>query len=386
MSAAPLIYLIAGEPSGDLLGARLIDALRRTSTPRIEVAGIGGERMAQAGLSPLFPMGDIALMGFAEILPHARRLLARIRQTVEDIIARAPEVVVTIDSPGFNFRVAAALRARNFKGKLVHYVAPTVWAYKPQRARVTAQLYDCLLTLLPFEAPYFEAEGLTTHFIGHPVVCESPQAGSGSAFRAHHGIASDVPLLALLPGSRDGELKRHLPVFRAVAERLSAQFPGLALTLPTTAALAPSLAEQTADWNPRPIIVTDDAEKRDALAASTVALVKSGTITLEVALAGVPMVVTYRVHPLSAWLLRRMIRVPYVTLINLLLDAPVIPELLQERCTPEALAGALETLLRDPQARAAQQNAAARAFALLGRDEPEAPSDKAAAIVRKFLY
>lgn len=251
----PLIFLVAGEPSGDLLGARLMAALRGLAAGRIAFAGVGGERMGAEGLRSLFPMSELSVMGLVEVLPSVPRLLLRLRQTAAAVREQRPAVVVTIDSPGFN--TALARRLRKFDRPLVHYVAPSVWAWRAGRVRTMARLFDHVLALLPFEPPYFEDAGLPCHYVGHPAV-ETAHRSDGD-FRARHGIAEEAPLLAVLPGSRMGEVSRMLPTYLAAAELLAARMPELRLvtvTVPTVAA-----AVTGARW-PRPPIVVGASERQ----------------------------------------------------------------------------------------------------------------------------
>lgn len=364
------LFLIAGEASGDALGAKLMRALKVKSPVRF--IGIGGPKMAAEGLESLFPYSELSLMGFAEVLPHLPKLLRRIRQTVEAIEKTKPGAVITIDSPGFNFQVAKQVKKLGIP--LIHYVAPTVWAYKPKRAERMAKWYDLLLLLLPFEGPYFDKVGLKNTFVGHPLVED-----------AHPEPLSSKPCIVMLPGSRGGEISRHLPIFREVAERLKARGIDYSITMPTLPHLAAELIHETKSW-PLPVhVVTTQEERQIAFSNAVAALTKSGTVALELALYHVPMIVTYKVHPLSAWLLRRMIKVPFVNLVNLLLNQPTIPELLQENCEPDKLADALIPLITDREARANQQRAMKEALELLGLGQHPTPSEKAAEAVAKLI-
>ncbi len=383
---SPLVYLVAGEPSGDLLGARLMAALKAKTNGKIRFAGVGGPRMEAEGLQSLFPFHELSIMGFVEILPSLPRILSRLRRTVKDIVKLQPRCVVTIDSPGFNFRIAKKLRKERYGKhlKLVHYVAPTVWAYKPERAAKISKLFDFLMVVLPFEPPYFERVGLPCNFVAHPIVEEwKLNPGNGPRFRAAHNIPPDMPILTLLPGSRRGEIERHLPIFAKTVQRLRADYPKM-----VTVVVSPShLAEEMRDkfrrinWPMKIVLVSDDATKRDAFAASTIALAKSGTVTLELALAGAPMIVTYKTSRATARMLRQMLRVKYVCLLNLLLDRPLIPELLQEDCEPRKLTAAIEELLANSKARQHQVEGAQEAIALLRGIHPDTPSEQAADIV-----
>lgn len=384
------IALIAGEASGDRLGARLMRALSAGSAMTgaaasgeesgIAFVGVGGAMMQAQGLQSLFPMQEIALMGFAEILPHVQRLKRRIRETVAFVERTRPDVLVTIDSPGFNFRVVKALRERGaVRPRLVHYVAPTVWAYKPERAAKTAALFDHLLVLLPFEPPYFEREGLACTFVGHAVTEDIYDLTAGAAFRARHGIADSTHVLCVLPGSRKGELKRLLPVFSEAVQRYNR---AASVVIPATDYTASLLEAMPQAWPSKPLIVTGEENKRAAMLAADLALAKSGTVTLEAAMAGLPMLTAYKVHPASAWLMRRMIRTPYVSLVNILMEREVIPEYLQERCTAAALGEALAQLAENGAMRQAQRDAYREALTRLRAPvEGKTPSDVAAGII-----
>ncbi|HZT51572.1 MAG TPA: lipid-A-disaccharide synthase [Stellaceae bacterium] len=362
----PLVYLIAGEPSGDFLGGRLMAALKERTGGAVRFAGIGGEEMAAQGLESRVPLDELAIMGVAEVLPRARRIFRRVAETVEDVLRRRPDAVVTIDSSGFTWRVAQRLRRRGARLPLVHYVAPMVWAWRAGRARRMARWYDHLLVLLPFEPPYFAEVGLACTYVGHPVVESGADRGDGAAFRRRHAIAAEARLLVVLPGSRRGEVARLMPVFREAAAMLAARTPGLRVALPTTATVEAVVRAAVADW-PVPVEVVGRAEKYDAFAAGDAALAASGTVALELAMAGLPAVVAYRVNPLTHALLKRVVKVRFVHLINLVLGRAAVPELLQEACTPARLAAAVARLLDEPAARAAQAAACREGLALLGR-------------------
>jgi lipid-A-disaccharide synthase len=376
-----LAYIVAGEASGDVLGARLMAALR-VRRPGIRFAGIGGEQMAEQGLASLFPMRELALMGILEVLPKLRRLQARLAETVADVRACRPDVVVTIDSPGFTLRLLRAIETLGIPR--AHYVAPQVWAWRERRVRHYPGLWDDLLCLLPFEPAFFARHGLPATFVGHPVLESGADAGDAARFRAAHGLADDATVLTLMPGSRRTEVSRLLPVLGATLARLSAQIPGLVAVVPVAAPVGEVVRAGAASWPVRPIIVTDIADKHDTYAVSSAALTKSGTSTLELALANVPMVVTYRVNPVSAAIARRLIKVRFASLLNLLADAEVVPELIQADCTPDRLAAKLLPLLTDPAARSAQRAAFAPSLDAL-RPPGGTPSGAAADAVLSCL-
>lgn len=349
-----LIYLLAGEASGDVLGARLMAALRALR-PGVEFAGIGGPRMAAEGMQSLFPLQDLAVMGLLEVLPRVRLLRRRLDETARDIERRRPDAVVTIDSPGFALRVLR--RAGRLGIPRVHYVAPQVWAWRERRVRHFPGLWERLLCLLPFEPAFFARHGLPASFVGHPVLESGADRGDGARFRARHGIEAGAPVLVLMPGSRRSEAPRLLPVFGQAVRRLADAVPGLTPVLPVSPVVAEQVAQAVAGWPVRPVVVTEVDDKHDAYAAAGAALTKSGTSTLELALAGVPMAVTYRVNPVTAAVARRLIRVPHVAMVNLLAGREVVPELLQGDCTAEKLSATVRDLLRDPAAAQAQRDA-----------------------------
>ncbi len=350
---ATFIFIVAGEPSGDALGGALIAALRLRTGGRLRIAGIGGERMREQGLESLVPLGDLAIMGVAEVLPRAPVVLRRVRETVAAIRALRPDAVVTIDSSGFSWRVAHGLRRRGETLPLVHYVAPMVWAWRAGRARRMARWYDHLMTLLPFEPPYFERVGLSCSFVGHPVLECGAEQGEGRRFRATHGLDPHDLLITVLPGSRGGEVRRLLPIFGAALKRLEDLVGPFRVVVPTVATVAASVASATAAWPGNPIIVQQPEEKYDAFSASRAALAASGSVALELALARLPMVVGYRLNPLTEAFLDRVLKVRQVNLVNLLLGRLLVPELLGPNCTPERLAASLAELLNDERVRAA---------------------------------
>jgi lipid-A-disaccharide synthase len=363
-----LIYLVAGEASGDILGARLMAALRARDGA-LRFAGLGGERMAEQGFESLFSIRELALMGFLEVLPSLRRLAQRLDETVRDIARRHPRLVVTIDSPGFTMRLAARVKALGIP--VVHYVAPQVWAWRPGRVTKIARRVDRILALLPFEAPIFEAAGIPVTFVGHPIL--ESEAAQGAAGR----FPVDGRGLIVMPGSRRGEISRLLPVFAATVRALPVDVaPILALASTVEEAVRARAGEFG-----RPVrFVRAPGEKADAFAAARAGLIKSGTSSLEAAAAGLPHVVAYRVNPISAAIARRLIRVPHVSLVNLLCGREVVPELLQENCTPEGLRRALEPLLEGGAAAQAQRAGFVEALARLAPPRGR-PSEAAAEAV-----
>ena len=381
------LFLIAGEPSGDLLGADLIAGMRLSTDAPLLLEGIGGQFMSAQGLESRFPMEELSVMGVAEVLPRLGQLLRRIHETADAVVRARPAALITIDSPDFCLRVARAARRHLPDLRVIHYVAPSVWAWRPKRAARMARVVDHVLALLPFEPPYMEAEGMSCDFVGHPVAARPlPDPGRIAAVRQELGLRSDQKLLLVLPGSRQGEVARHAPVFAEVARALRNADPDLAVILPA----ATSVAEQIARAFPPdptgwPRILdprgqsADDAEARKwaIFGAADAALAASGTVSLELAAAGTPQVVAYRTSALTAAIVRRLLRIDTVTLVNLVTETRAIPEFLQDSCSADRIVPALRDLLGDPEA-AAQQNAAAdRAMALLGRGG-DPPGERAA--------
>jgi lipid-A-disaccharide synthase len=375
----PLIFVVSGEPSGDNLAGRLMGALKAETGGQIRFAGVGGPQSEAQGLRSLFPMRELSVTGLAEVVPHLPRLIKRLNQTAKAARALDPDAVVTIDSPSFTLRVAHKLRGTGIP--VIHYVAPQLWAWRPGRATKLAQRVDHIMALLPFEVPFFANYGIPCTYVGHTAIEAGAATGDGPAFRARHGLPPDATVLCVVPGSRSLEVGRTLPVFRETILRLKEAHPDLRIVIPVAPSVAEEVEALTKDW-PFPVVeVTDTAERFDAFAASDVALAKSGTVTLELALAGVPMVVAYRVNAATAFLIRRMgVSVKHASLVNLLAGHEVVPEFLQEDCTPAQLAAAIDELLRSEAARDVQRQGFREVIEVLGEATPP-PSERAAKVV-----
>ena len=317
--------------------------------PEVEFHGIGGPLMQAEGLESLFPMEELSVMGIAEVLPKYFHLKRRIREATEAALACQPAALITIDSPDFSFRVAKLVKEARPELRTIHYVAPSVWAWRPGRAVKMARYIDHVLALLPFEPPYMTAVGMTCDFVGHPVVSE-PLASPEEAAAMH--AEGGGPLLLALPGSRRSEVTRLAPVFGEVVARLNAAHPGLRVALPTVRGVADLVGSLTAGWSVRPEIITDPARKRTAFAAADLALAASGTVSLELAANHCPMVIAYDMNPVSMWLMRRMALIDTVTLVNLVSETRIIPEFLGKDCRAERIAPALEAVLTQPMTQA----------------------------------
>lgn len=371
------IMLVAGEPSGDALGAEIIAGLRALTAGTANIIGVGGPLMEAQGLKSLYGLEDTAVMGLREVVPKVPKILRRISQARDFALQERPDVTVLIDSPDFTNRVAAAIRKRDRALKLVKYVAPQVWASRSYRAKQMTAYFDHVLCLLPFEPEFFEKAGLPATFVGHPVIERALQMTGGAHFRAKYGIASDQKLLLVLPGSRSSEIRFILPVFRETVALLAKQIPRLVTVLPTVAHVAQKVRAATVDW-PTPLhLIEDEKTKFAAFDAADASLAASGTVTTELALARTPMVVGYRIGALTAWIAMKFVNVRFITLVNLILDRAAVPELIQNDCTAEKLAPLVAQLLTDDSARQAQLVAFEEAAAALGEGD-ERPSLRAA--------
>lgn len=370
------VFIVAGEHSGDHLGAGLIRALRER-VPRLAVSGVGGDAMAREGLASLFPLSDIAVMGFVPVIARLPQLLRRIRETAAAVVAARPDVLVIVDSPDFTHRVARQVRALAPAIPIVDYVSPTVWAWRPGRAPAMRAYVDRLLALLPFEPEaHRRLGGPPCSYVGHPLVERLGDLRPGPGDLPSRARAT----LLVLPGSRRSEIRRLTRIFGEAVARVADGVPDLEVVLPAVADLAEEIRGRTAGWPVPPRIVTGEPAKLAAFRSARAALAASGTVTLELALAGVPMAVAYRVSPLETWL-RFVVTVPSIVLPNLILGENAVPEFLQGDCRPEALAASLVPLLQDTPARAAQLAAFERLDALMRVASGSTPSREAAALV-----
>ncbi|WP_424926702.1 lipid-A-disaccharide synthase [Amaricoccus tamworthensis] len=390
----PRLFMIAGEASGDLLGAALIRGFRELNGVAPELEGIGGINMAEQGLASLFPMEELSVMGIVEVLPRAGHLLRRVREAADAVVAMKPDALVTIDSPDFCLRVAARARRELPDLRVVHYVAPSVWAWRPGRAKKMAKVVDHVLALLPFEPPYMTAAGMSCDFVGHPITTV-PAAGEEEIrkLRAEFGIAPERRVVVVLPGSRASEITRLAPVFAGVVSDLSREHPDVDVIIPA----APAVAHLLQDYFPPletggPHILTGEGRtasevelrKRAAFETADLALAASGTVSLELAAAGTPMVVAYKANALTAMLLRRFLLIDTVTLVNLVSETKAVPEFLQEDCVLTKIEPEVERLLSDPDHAREQIEAAEKVMKLLGRGG-ETPGLRAAKSVQAFL-
>ena len=382
------LSLLAGELSGDKLGASLMAGLK-TLVPDISFHGVGGPLMEAEGLESLFPMGELSVMGIAEVLPKYRALKRRLHQTADAVLAWQPDALITIDSPDFSLRLAKLVKAKS-DVPTIHYVAPSVWAWRPGRAAKMAAHVDHVLALLPFEPPYMEAAGMGCDFVGHPVVSE-PVATEADVqrFRSEEGIG-DAPIVLVLPGSRQSEVARLAPVFGSAIEAVLSGRPDARVVVPAASSVAEMVKLAVASWPGAPIVLDPrdgpdpTGRKRAAFRAANVALAASGTVSLELAASGTPMVVAYDLNWLSWQIMSRLVVVDTVTLVNLVTGDKVIPEFLGPKCRAPEIAAALAPLISEGPARTRQIDAMDITMERLGRGGAD-PGLRAAQAVMRVL-
>ncbi|HEY8004927.1 MAG TPA: lipid-A-disaccharide synthase [Phenylobacterium sp.] len=383
MSRPLTVMLVAAEASGDDRGAGLARALRRRLGQGVRFVGVGGERMIAEGVESPFDIAELSILGLLEGLLAYPRVVRRADETAALAAREKPDVAVLIDSWGFTLRVAQRLRRLDPNLPLIKYVGPQVWATRPGRAKTLAGVVDHMLSIHAFDAPYFEAEGLPVTFVGNSALTLDFSKADPDRLRARIGAGRDEPILIVLPGSRLGEIERILPAFEDAVRRLKGDRPELHVVVPTAPTVADVVKARVAGWSFRAHVIEDDQGKLDAMKAATAALACSGTVTTELALAGVAMVVGYRLGAVTAVIARRLLRTPYITLFNIAAQAFVAPELVQEACTGPRLAREVALRLDDAELRSRQVLAQYEALDKMGRGGPD-PSEAAADAVLKI--
>ena len=377
-------YLIAGEPSGDSLGARLMEAIRRQVKEAVFI-GIGGDSMQNQGLHSLFNISELAIMGLAEVIPSIPRVLKRIRQTVTEIERQKPDVLITIDSWSFCARIHKKVRQLNLNIPQVHYVAPQVWAWKKKRARTMYKYIDLLLTLFPHEPKYFTPHHLDTVFVGHPVIenalIRTPESEN---FRELLQIPQNNKIMLILPGSRHNEVEHLLPDFLEVVRKMRTKHLDFSYVLPTVSTVADHVKKLVAASQLPIIVVETEAERRAAFQNADIAIAASGTVALELAILSVPHVIAYKVPKLTEWIAKRCLHIQFVNLTNILLGYEVVPELLQTACNPDNILQYLEQFLSQNTLYRRQMENFAKLRQLLGLGE-QTPSDNAATAILQLL-
>lgn len=385
MSRPLCIMLVAAEASGDDRGAGLMAALKRRLGPDgVRFVGLGGEQMTAEGLVSPFDMSELSILGLLEGLLAYRRVVRRADEMAALARREQPDLAILIDSWGFTLRVAQRLKAQTPDMPVIKYVAPQVWASRPGRAAVLAKTVDHLLSIHTFDAPFFERVGLPTTFVGNSTLSLDLNDADPMALRRRLAISPEAPVLIVLPGSRRSEIERVMPPFEDAVALLKAARPDLQVIVPAASTVADIVKARVAGWPYRAHVVEGEADRHSAMKAATVALACSGTVTTELALAGAPMVVGYRLGPVTYAILKRLIRTDYVTLFNIAAQAFVAPELIQEDCNGPALAREVALRLDDPALRQAQVDAQDVALDKMGRGGPD-PSEAAALAVLKIL-
>ena len=378
------VLLTALEASGDILGAELMAALRRRLGPDVRFIGVGGPAMAAAGLVSAFDIAELSVVGLIEGIFAYRRADRRARQLTELAAREKPDIAVLIDSWGFNYLLGRHLRGALPGLPLVKYVAPQAWATRPGRTKALARIFDRLLSIIAFEVPLFEAAGIRTTFVGHPALAENVPVGDRARLRSRIAAAEADPVLLILPGSRASEVRRLMPPFESAVALLKQDRPDLHVVVAPAPTVAAKVTARVAGWPFRAHLIDDPEGRQDAMAGADVALACSGTVTTELAVAGCPMIVAYRLGGLGYQVAKRIVRTRFITLINIAADAAIAPEMIQDDCTGPKLALELAKRLDDPELRAAQAKAQVQALEKLGGRGPP-PSERAADAILELL-
>ena len=378
------VYLIAGEPSGDLLGSRLMRALRHKTAGNVAFFGLGGDTMEAEGLKPLFDISDLAIMGLIEVIPSIPKVLRHIKETVADILRVQPDIVITIDSWSFSSRVHQKLRQLKTGIPQLHYVAPQVWAWKKKRAKTMYKYIDALMTLLPQEPKYFTPYHLETVFVGHPVIESEVLQADGNEFRRQYQIPDNKKIITILPGSRHNEVGRLLPVFAEAARRLLAQNPDFYFVIPTVRTVASHVKAEAAKLNLPLLVVESQQDRYNAFRASSAAIAASGTVALELAICHIPHIIGYKVSPLTAFIADKFLKIQFVNLSNIMLGREVVPELLQEQCIAGNIVRYINELLSHGELYHRQMDGFDKVKALLSNGE-QTPSDNAADFILDLI-
>lgn len=378
------VYLIAGEPSGDLLGSRLMRALRRKTNGQVEFYGLGGDTMETEGLTSLFDISDLAIMGLVEVIPSIPKVLRRIRQTVEDIKKVKPDIVVTIDSWSFSSRVHQKLRKLKLGIPQLHYVAPQVWAWKKKRAKTMYKYIDALMTLLPQEPKYFTPYRLPTVFVGHPVIESEVLQADGMAFRHKFQIPENKKIITVLPGSRHNEVSKLLPVFLQAARMLLEQDKDFYFVIPTVKTVAASVKAYVAKSGLPIVVVETQQDRYNAFQASQAAIAASGTVALELAITHIPHLIAYKVSKLTAFIIEHIMKIQFVNLSNIMLGREIIPELLQQRCVPGNIVRYILEILEQGELYHKQMAGFDKVKAILSQGE-QTPSENASDYILEMI-
>ena len=372
------IFIVTGESSGDLLGSKLICELKNSNLP-IEFCGVGGQQMKDCGFESIFPIEDLSVMGFLEVVPHIPKLLKRINQVVEKIQEFQPDILITIDAPDFCFRVLNKLKKTSQFNKIkkVHLIAPSVWAYREGRAQKIAKLYDLLLTILPFEPPYFEKYGLKSVFIGHPLIDDAPDFSKKNEinfeFRKFYKIAPDDIIILITPGSRVGEVKRIFPEFIDAINILKNTIPNIKIVIPIVKKTKNIVEELSKKIAVEYFLIESQDLKKKAFYSCDFALAKSGTNAIEISLYKIPLIIAYKINFLTHFILKRMVKIKYANLLNLIAKKEIIPELLQEKCNADLISKTILEIIENKDCAQKQIIEANNSLEILGLNKIKNP-------------
>ena len=378
------IYLVAGEPSGDLLGSRLMRAMKAKLADKVEFYGVGGDTMEEEGLLSLFDITDLSVMGIIEVIPSIPKVLRHIKEVVSDIKEKQPDVLITIDSWSFSSRVHKAVRKQNIKLPQLHYVAPQVWAWKKKRAKTMHKYIDCLMTLLAQEPKYFTPYNLQAYFVGHPVIESDVAKVDGAGFRKKYGISPEKRIISLLPGSRKNEVARLLPIFIGTAKMMAKKDRNFYFVLPTVSTVENNVKKMMQKSGLDYVVIDNEQDRYQAFHVSEAAIAASGTVALELAIAKVPHIIAYRVAPLTAWLAKHLLHIQFVNLSNILLGREIVPELLQERCDSVNIENHILSLIKKGALYEKQQSGFKKVCHILGMGE-RTPSENACEVILKQI-
>ena len=375
------IFIIAGEVSGDILGADLMKSII-SKDKSVKFYGVGGEEMQKInGFKSLFNIKDIAVMGIFEVLKHLCIIKKRIKETINQIIKIKPDLIITIDSPGFNMRIVKQIKKQFPNIKTLHYVAPQVWAWKEKRAKKVASLYDYLICFFDFEIPYFTKYGLKTFAVGHTAI--KNVNGNSERFLKTYKLSKNDNVITMLPGSRVQIAKRLLPIYKEVVEKLYKQVKNLKVVMPTTSTSHNFIINEVAKWNIKPLIITTKQDRYDAFVASKAVLSISGTAVLEIAVAKTPVIVAYKLSPLSYMIVKRLVKIKNVSLPNIIMGKQIVPEFIQERCNATLLSKELKKIITNKQYRDGMVKNLEEVNKKI--TQKKAPSDMASDIILKIL-
>lgn len=379
MTAIKKIFIIATEASGDMLGAKLLTEINKNNNYKYELTGVGGQLMQAQNFTSIFPMEDLAVMGFVEVIAHLPKIISRINFTYQKILEFQPDIIITIDSPDFCFRVIKKLKKNSYfsKCKKVHLIAPSVWAYRENRAQKIAKNYDLLLAILPFEPPYFEKYGLKTIFIGHPLINDKPDFSNQELIKAElsktYQFNQNNKLFLLTPGSRISEVNKIFPVFIETINKLKQNFPDLIVFIPVVKKTKDLIENLAKNLQVKYFLIDDNSMKNKIFMVVDFALAKSGTNTLEISLHHIPLIIAYKINILSYYLVKKMVKIKFANLLNLIQNREIIPEFLQFDCDANKIYPKILELLNNKNLIDEQINQANQSFEMLGLNRIENP-------------